>query len=116
MCLKNINQSELHVCPTMSFVEKICLHNQTAVVQLRKYPKLFCLLCFPTTCSKCWCIDTLFLQDASHVDVTIRKNVPMHMSSFGFNKGQVSDVFKINAPPGYKTTCYESESRKFDCQ
>ena len=48
------------------------------------------LLCFPTNCSKCCYIDTLFFQNCHTLKTRLNTQIPIHMSSVDLYKGQVS--------------------------
>ena len=95
-----INQSAL--CPTMSFVRKIGIHNQTSVVKLvnklQKYPKTFVVVFFVSLQNVRNVVElTHFFARCCH---TLKRrhntSIPMHMSSFGLNKRQVSLASREN--------------------
>ena len=84
-------------CVLNVLVEKICLHNQTSVVQLQKYPSTFFQVFFiiPQILRNVVAF-THFLQDVPHVGKKLQRvntYAYMCMSSFGLNKGQVSFGF-----------------------
>ena len=47
-------------------------------------------LCFPTNCSQCCYIDTLFFKMCHTLRTRLYTQIPMHMSSVDLYKGQVS--------------------------
>ena len=70
----------------------------TNTVLATKFPTDFnsTLLCFPTNCSKCCYIDTLFFNMCHTLKTRLYTQMPMHMSSVDLYKGQVSLASRSN--------------------
>ena len=81
ICLQNINKPGL--CPTLSLLGN-WLAQSSLNVLVSETPHYFptCLVGFPTNCSECCGIDTLFFQDVSYVEKMIKYQNPMPLFSF----------------------------------
>ena len=88
MAWKKIFQAVL--CPTQLF-QWNWFALSTNTVLATQFPTDFnsTLLCFPTNCSKCCYIDTLFFKMCHTLKTRLNTQIPIHMSSVDLLKGKL---------------------------
>ena len=102
--------------PTQLFQWKLWFALSTNHVLATKFPTDFNSTLFQKTLRNC-CIDTIFSKMCRTFKRRLSTYTPIHISSMGHNRGQVSDSLSDKfASLWYKTICSEKVCRNFDYQ
>ena len=103
------------LCPTQLFQWKlICTFNQHCLSYKISNRLQFNSFCFCFSKNSSYCINIIFFKMCRTFKRRLSTHRPMHISTMGHNRGQVSDSLSDKCTALIQNS--EKESRKFDCQ